>query len=325
MIKAKLGVLAAALFVFAASVATAQDYPTRPITIIVPFPAGGPTDVLARLLANAMGANLKQQLIVETVGGAGGTIGAARAARAPADGYTILLNNSSHSSAPALYAKLPYDPVADFEPVGLVADVPQTVVAKAGFPANDLKELIAHVKANKDKINLANAGRGSASHLCGMLFTSAIETPLTTVVYQGTGPAMNDMLGGQVDVMCDQVTNTSAQIKAGKVKVYCVTTKTRVSTLPDVPPCAEAGLPHFEASVWHGLYAPKGTPKPMLERLNEALRSALRDETVKQRLAELGTQPVPQKDVSPDALRQHLISQVAKWSSVIKQAGLAPE
>jgi tripartite-type tricarboxylate transporter receptor subunit TctC len=324
MIKAKLGVLAAAFSVFA-SVAAAQEFPSRPLTIIVPFPAGGPTDVLARLLANAMGANLKQQIIVETVGGAGGTIGAARAARAPADGYTIFLHNSSHSTAPALYAKLAYDPVADFEPIGLVADVPQTVVAKAGFPANDLKELIAHVKANKDKVNLANAGRGSASHLCGMLFTSAIETPLTTVAYQGTGPAMNDMLGGQVDVMCDQVTNTGAQIKAGKVKVYCVTTKTRVSTLPDVPPCADAGLPNFEASVWHGLYAPKGTPKPVLDRLNDALRSALRDEAVKQRLADLGAQPVPQDDVSPDALRRHLTAQVAKWGSVIKQAGLAPE
>jgi tripartite-type tricarboxylate transporter receptor subunit TctC len=324
MIKAKLGVLAAAFSVFA-FVAAAQEFPSRPLTIIVPFPAGGPTDVLARLLANAMGANLKQQVIVETVGGAGGTIGAARAARAPADGYTIFLHNSSHSTAPALYAKLQYDPVADFEPIGLVADVPQTVVAKAGFPANDLKELIAHVKANKDKVNLANAGRGSASHLCGMLFMSAIETPLTTVAYQGTGPAMNDMLGGQVDVMCDQVTNTGAQIKAGKVKVYCVTTKTRVSTLPDVPPCAEAGLPNFEASVWHGLYAPKGTPKPVLERLNDALRSALRDDVVKQRLADLGAQPVPQSDVSPDALRRHLTSQVAKWGSVIKQAGLTPE
>jgi len=213
----------------------AQNYPTKVITIVVPFAAGGPTDTLARLIAVPMSKTLKQQVIVENVVGAGGTIAANRVAKASPDGYTLLLHHIGHSTAPALYRKLPYDAIKDFEPIGLVNEVPMTLVAKKDFPPKDLKELISYVKANKDKINLANAGVGAASHLCGMLFMSAIQTELTTVPYNGTGPAMNDLLGGQVDLMCDQTTNTTSQIKAEKIKVYGVTTLKRMATLPGVP------------------------------------------------------------------------------------------
>jgi tripartite-type tricarboxylate transporter receptor subunit TctC len=308
-----------------ACAAQAQTYPSRTITMIVPFPAGGPTDVVGRLLAQAMSEHLKAQVVVENVGGASGTVGAARAARAEPDGYSIFLHNSSHAAAPALYEKLTYEASKDFEPIGLVADVPQTLVAKKGFPAGDLKELIAFVKANKDKVSLANAGRGSGSHQCGLLLTNAIETPVTAVAYQGTGPAMNDMLGGRIDLMCDQVTNTSSQIMAGAVQAYCVTTKTRVAVLPSLPPCSEAGLPGFEASVWHGLYAPKGTPQPVVRKLNEALQVALTSDTVKKRLADLGTEPVPPQDVTPEALRAHLEAQLDKWGKVVKAARIPLE
>ena len=250
--------------------AAAQEYPQKPVTVIVPFAAGGPTDTVARLLGVAMGKSLKTQIIVENVGGAGGTIGAARVAKAAPDGYTLLLHHIGQATAPALYRKLPYDAVDDFEPIGLVNDVPMTLVARKDFPPKDLKELIAYVKANKDKVTYANAGLGAASHLCGMLFMTAIDTDLTTVPYKGTAPAMNDLLGGQVDFMCDQTTNTTSQIKAGKIKVYAVTTKTRVPALPEVPTMDEAGLPNFEVSVWHALYAPKGTPRPVVDKLAKA-------------------------------------------------------
>ena len=250
----------------------------------MPFAAGGPTDTVARLLGQAMGADLKQTVIVENVAGAGGTVGAGRVARSDPDGYTLFLHHIGHSTAPALYRKLPYNAVDDFAPIGLVTDVPMTIVARGNFPPKDLKELIDYVKKNKDKVTYANAGLGAASHLCGMLFMTAIDTDLTTVPYKGTGPAMNDLLGGKVDFMCDQTTNTTGQIKAGKIKVYAVTTKKRVPSLPDVPTAAEAGLPNFEVVVWHGLYAPKGTPKPVIDRLNAALKVALKDPTLKQAL-----------------------------------------
>ncbi|HEY8566962.1 MAG TPA: tripartite tricarboxylate transporter substrate-binding protein [Beijerinckiaceae bacterium] len=318
------GALIGALALLAPGVAAAQEYPARPITLIIPFPAGGPTDVVGRLLGQAMGTALRQQIVIESVGGAGGTVGAGRAARAAPDGYTLFLHNSSHATAPALYDKLAYDPIADFEPIGLVADVPQAVVARANFPAKSFAELVAQLKTNGDKITVANAGRGSASHLCALLLTGALNVKPTAVAYQGTGPAINDMLGGQVDVMCDQVTNTGPQIRAERIQGYCVTTKTRVAALPNLPPCAEAGLPGFEVSVWHGLYAPKGTPKPVIEQVTRALQAALRDETVKQRLADLGTEPVKQDDATPDALRAHLKAQVEKWAAVIKAAPAAP-
>jgi tripartite-type tricarboxylate transporter receptor subunit TctC len=312
----------AALAVACSPLAVAADYPSKPITIIVPFSAGGPTDTVARLLGQAMGADLKQTVIVENAAGAGGTVGAGRVARADPDGYTLFLHHIGQSTAPALYRKLPYDAVADFAPIGLVTDVPMTLVARGNFPAKDLKELIDYVKANKDKVTYANAGLGAASHLCGMLFMSAIDTDLTTVPYKGTGPAMNDLLGGKVDFMCDQTTNTTGQIKAGKIKVYAVTTKKRVPSMPDVPTAAEAGLANFEVTVWHGLYAPKGTPKAIIDRLNAALKVALKDMTLKQRFADLGTEPVAESQATPDALSAHLKAQIALWGPIIKKASV---
>jgi tripartite-type tricarboxylate transporter receptor subunit TctC len=311
----------AAVAMVCGSPAQAADYPTKTITLIVPFAAGGPTDTVARLLGQTMGADLKQSVIVENVAGAGGTVGAGRVARADPDGYTLFLHHIGHSTAPALYRKLPYDAVNDFAPIGLVTDVPMTLVARGNFPPNDLKELVAYVKQNKDKVTYANAGLGAASHLCGMLFMTAIDTDLTTVPYKGTGPAMNDLLGGKVDFMCDQTTNTTGQIKAGKIKVYAVTSKKRVTSLPDVPTAAEAGLPNFEVNVWHGLYAPKGTPKAIIDRLNAALKVALKDATLKQRFADLGTEPVPDSQATPEALNAHLTAQIALWGPIIKKAG----
>lgn len=310
------------LALFGSSPAGAQEYPTKVITLIVPFTAGGPTDTVARLIGAPMSKTLKQQIIVENAAGAGGTIAANRVAKSAPDGYTIFLHHIGHSTAPALYRKLPYDALNDFEPIALVNEVPMTLVAKKDFPPKDLKELIAYVKANKEKINLANAGLGAASHLCGTLFMSAIQTNLTTVPYGGTGPAMNDLLGGQVDLMCDQTTNTTSQIKAEKIKVYGVTTKKRIASLPKVPTMDEAGLPGFEVSVWHGLYAPKGTPKPVIEKLTNAVRVALKDDMVKQRFAELGAEPVSEDRASPDALRKHLRAEIDRWGPILKKAGV---
>jgi tripartite-type tricarboxylate transporter receptor subunit TctC len=290
--------------------------------MIVPFAAGGPTDTVARLITVPMSKTLKQQVIVENVLGAGGTIAPNRVAKASPDGYTILIHHIGMATAPALYRKLPFNPMTDLEPIGLINEVPMTMVAKKDFPAKDLKELIAYVKANKDKVNYANAGVGAASHLCGMLFMSAIQTEVTTVPYNGTGPAMNDLLGGQVDFMCDQTTNTTSQIKAEKIKVYGVTTKKRVASLPNVPTMDEAGLKGFEVSVWHGLYAPKGTPKPVIDKLTTALQAALKDENVKQRFAELGTEPVAENRAKPAALGAHLKAEIDKWSPIIKKAGV---
>ena len=300
----------------------AQQYPTKVITLMVPFAAGGPTDTVARLVAKAMGDSLKQQIIVENVAGAGGTIAPARVAKAAPAGYTILVHHIGMSTAPALYRKLPYDPLTDFEHIGLVNDTPMTIVARQNFPPKDLKELIAYVKANKEKVNYANAGLGAASHLCGMLFMTAIQTDVTTVPYGGTAPAMNDLLGGQVDFMCDQTTNTTSQIKGGKIKVYAVTTKSRVASLPDIPTAHEAGLPNFEVVVWHGLYAPKGTPKPVVERLTGALQVAIKDATVKQRFAELGAESVADNRATPEAHRSFLKAEIDKWGPIIKKAGV---
>ena len=303
------------------SVAQAADYPTKPIALIIPFSAGGPTDTVGRLIGRAMEVDLKQPVIVENVGGPGGTLGAGRVARATPDGYTILLHHIGHSTAPTLYRKLAYNPVDDFETIGLVNDVPMTLIARKDLAPNSLEELIAYVKANKDKVTYANAGLGAASHLCGMLFMTAIQTDLTTVPYRGTAPAMNDLLGGQVDFMCDQTTNTTSQIKAGKVKVYAVSTTKRVPSLADVPTANEAGLPGFEVGVWHGLYAPKGTPKPIVDRLNKALKVALQDATVKERFADLGTEPIDEKLQTPEAHKAYLKAEIAKWEPIIKKAG----
>lgn len=305
----------------ASSASYAADYPDKTITLIVPFAAGGPTDTIARLLAQAMGTNLKQQIIVENVGGAGGTLGAARVARSSPDGYTIFLHHVGHATAPSLYRKLPYNSVDSFEPIGLATDATSTLVARKDFPAKDVNELISYVKANKEKVTLANAGIGAASHLCGMLFMSAVGVELTTVPYKGTGPAMNDLLGGQVDLMCDQATNTMSHIKSGKVKAYAVTYANPVASLPGLPPLASAGLPGFELSVWHGLYAPKGIPKEVVNKLSSALQYAIKDPTVKQRLSDLSTDPVAPNRATPEALRAHLKAEIDKWGPIIKKSG----
>jgi tripartite-type tricarboxylate transporter receptor subunit TctC len=232
------------------------------------------------------------------------------------------MHHIGHATAPSLYRKLPYNAQTDFEPIGLVTDVPMTIVARKDFPARDFKEFLAYIKANKDKVTYANAGVGSASHLCGMLFMTAIGTDLTTVPYKGTGPAMNDLLGGQVDFMCDQTTNTTSQIKSGKIKAYGVTTKTRLPNMPDLPTLNEAGLPGFEVAVWHGLYAPKGTPKQVVDTLSSALQTALKDPNVKQRFADLGTEPVAESRARPEALRAHVKAEIERWSPIISKAGV---
>ena len=273
----------ACMALFSAGMAQAQNYPTKTITMIVPFAAG--------------------------------------AAKAAPDGYTLFLHHIGHSTAPALYRKLSYNAVTDFEPIGLVTDVPMTLVARKDFPAKDFKEVLAYLKANKDKVTYANAGLGAASHLCGMLLQTAIGVDLTTVAYKGTGPAMNDLLGGQVDLMCDQTTNTTSQIKSGKIKAYGVTTKAPLAALPGVPTLSSAGLPNFEIAVWHGLYAPKGTPKAVVDTLSNALRTALKDPVVKQRFADLGTEPVADERARPEALRSHLKSEIDRWAPIIQKAG----
>jgi tripartite-type tricarboxylate transporter receptor subunit TctC len=302
--------------------ATAQDYPTRTITVVVPFAAGGPTDTVARLIAQSMSKSLGQTVIIENTAGAGGTIGVEKVARSKPDGYTLLLMHIGISTAPSLYRNLRFDPQKDLEPIGLITDVPMTFIAKKDFPPKDMKELISYVKANKDKVTYANAGIGAASHLCGMLFMTAIATDLTTVPYKGTGPAMTDLIGGQVDFLCDQTTNTTSQIKGGKVKAYAVTTRKRVKSLPDLPTVDEAGLHGFEVVVWHGLWAPAGTPKPAIAKLNAALKTALKDPNVVSKFAELGTEPVPQDRASPEVLRAFLKSEIEKWAPIIKKAGV---
>jgi len=313
------GILAGAALL--AGAAQAQDYPNKPITMIIPFAAGGPTDTVGRLLAQSMGNTLKQQVIVENVGGAGGTLGAARLTRSPPDGYTIFLHHIGQATSATLYRKLPYDSINDFQTIGLVTDVPMTIIAKPGLPPKDIKELITYVKQQKDKLSYGNAGVGAASHLCGLMFMSALQTQMTVVSYKGTGPAMNDLLGGQIDLLCDQTTNTTGQIKGGKVKAYAVTTKTKVPSLAELPTLDSSGLPGFEVAVWHGLYAPKGTPMPIVEKLSAALQAALKDQTIITRFAELGTEPVPLAKATPAAHAAYLKAEIEKWAPVIKAAG----
>ncbi|QRG08468.1 tripartite tricarboxylate transporter substrate binding protein BugD [Xanthobacter dioxanivorans] len=315
-------VLAFAAALGLSTVAGAQTYPSRPITMIVPFAAGGPTDTVARLVAESMSKTLGQQVIVENVGGAGGTRGAGQVAKAAPDGYTILLHHIGHATAASLYRKLPYNPATDFEAVGLVTAVPMTMISKSGFEPKTMVDVIAYVKANKDKVTYANAGVGSASHLCGMLFMSTIGAQMTTVPYQGTGPAMNDIVGGQVDLMCDQTTNTTGQIKGGKVKAFAVTTKDRVKSLPDLPTMQESGLKDYEVAVWHGVYVPKGTPKEIVDKLNAALNTALDDPKVVARFADLGTEPEAKDRRSPAFHKDFVIAEIARWKPVIQSAGV---
>jgi tripartite-type tricarboxylate transporter receptor subunit TctC len=315
--------IGAALFFFLATgTALAQDYPAKPVVIIVPAAAGGPTDTLTRVLAGSMGEALKQQMIVENAGGAGGTIGVNKAAKARADGYTLLLYHIGMATAPTLYRKLQYDTLNDFDYIGQVADVPMMLIAKKATPAANFAEFLAYAKANKDKVTYANAGVGSASYLCGLLFMSAVQADFTMVPYKGTGPAMNDLVGGQVDFMCDQTTNTVPQIKSGNVKAYGVTTATRLASLPDLPTLGEQGLKGFDLVVWNGLFAPKGIPKPALDKLVAALQSAVQAPAFRARLADLGAEPVPLAKATPASLGALLKSEVDKWAPIIKKSGV---
>lgn len=314
--------LAMLLGLAAATFAHAQGtWPSKPIALVVPFAAGGPTDVVARTLAASMTKSLGQTVVVENKLGAGGNVAAAYVAKAPNDGYTFFIHHNGMATSTALYRKLSYDALKDFEYVSQAVEVPMTLLARKDFPANNFQELVSYIKANKDKINLATAGLGAVSQLCGMMFQRAIGVNLTEVPFQGTGPAMNALLGGQVDVMCDQTTQTVPQIKAGTVKLYGVTTKNRVKVLPTAPTLNEQGLKDFEVVVWHGVYAPKGTPKAIVDRMNAAVRTALKDPDVVKRMDDLGAEIVPDASNTPEALQAHLKNEIDKWGPVIKAGG----
>jgi tripartite-type tricarboxylate transporter receptor subunit TctC len=320
-INAAVRTFTAGLLAVTAFAASAQNYPTKPITLVVPFAAGGPTDVVARLLGATMTRSLGQTVVVENKTGAGGTIAATYTARAQPDGYTFLIHHNGMGTAPALYRKLPYKPLSDFEYVSQVIDVPMTLVARKDLPAKDFRELQTWMKAQGDKVNLAHAGLGAVSHLCGVLLRSALNAEMTTVPYQGTGPAMNALLAGQVDLLCDQTTSTTSHIKAGTVKLYGVTTPQRLKTLPETPTLAEQGLTGFQMVVWHGIYAPKGTPKEAIDKFGTALRGALKDPAVVAKLSELGA-VVPSDDkLTPEGLRDWLQRETDRYAPVIKAAG----
>jgi tripartite-type tricarboxylate transporter receptor subunit TctC len=311
-----------AVLSLAIAACTGGGYPDREITVVVPFAEGGPTDTVTRLIAEPMSAELGQQIVVQNVEGAGGTVAAEQVANAEPDGYTVLMHHIGMSTAPTLYPDLAYDPLEDFEQIGLVTEVPMTIIGSPNFEPNTLEELITYVEENIDTVTYANAGVGAASQLCGLLFESATGLDLTEVPYDGTGPAMDDLLGDQVDFMCDQTTNTAERILGGEVKAYAVTTPERIEALPDVPTTEEEGLNDVQVTVWHGLYVPAGTPQEIVDELNAALITALGDEEVISRLGELGTAPVPEDRATPEAHREQLRSQTELWRPIIEDAGV---
>jgi tripartite-type tricarboxylate transporter receptor subunit TctC len=300
------------------------EYPEKPITIVVPFSAGGPTDKVARDLAEALRKPLgNATIIIENVGGAGGTLGATKVARSAPDGYTLLLHHVGMATSPALYRNLPYKTLEAFEFLGMINEVPMTLIGKPTLPANNYAELAKWIEANKGKINLANAGLGAASHLCGLLFQSMLKVEMTTVPYKGTGPAMTDLLGGQVDIMCDQTTNTTSQIEGGKVKAYGVTTTKRLTTpaLAKLPTLDESGLKGFNVTIWHALYAPKGTPQAVQDKVNTALKAALKDAEFIKREEALGAVVVTDARVNGPDHKKFVEAEINKWGPVIKAAG----
>jgi tripartite-type tricarboxylate transporter receptor subunit TctC len=298
------------------------QYPDHAISMVVPYAAGGPTDTVARVVAQAMGKSLGQTVVVENKPSAGGILGPQFVKQAKPDGYTILIHHIGMATIPTLYRNPGFDPLKDFEYIGLVNEVPMTILGKHALPPNNLKELLVYIKANHEKMSLANAGIGAASHLCGLLFLQAIQTEMLTVPYKGTGPAMTDLLGGQVDLLCDQTTSTTPMIKSGKVKVYGLTSPQRLASLPDVPTLDEQGLHGANVTIWHGLYAPKGTPKAVIDKLTAAMQQALKDPEVGKRFAELGAVTFPVDKQNPQALQAHLKSEIDKWAPIIKKAGV---
>ena len=319
-------VAATALAAFAIGAHAQAAFPgDKPVTIVVPFVAGGPTDRVARDLAEALRKPLGgATIVVDNAAGAGGSIGANKVAKSAPDGHTLLLHHIGMATMPALYRKLPFSVENDFEYLGMVNDVPMTVIGKPSLPANNFKELTSWIAENKGRINLANAGIGAASHLCGLLFQNAVQTQMTTVPYKGTAPAMTDLMGGQVDLLCDQTTNTTSQIEAKKVKAFGVTTSKRLTTpaLKDLPTMQEAGLKNFEVTIWHGLYAPKGTPADIQKKLNDALKVALKDPEFIKKQEGLGAVVVNDKRVEGAEHKKFVASEIAKWSPIIKAAGV---
>jgi tripartite-type tricarboxylate transporter receptor subunit TctC len=300
--------------------ALAQTYPSRPITVIVPFPAGGPSDVVARIVTEQMGKVLGQSMVIENVGGAGGTIGSARVASAPPDGYTLLAGSmGSHVSAPVLTPNVKYDSERDFEPIGFTAHAPAVIVARKDFPAKDLSEFLAYLKANGDRVKQAHGGIGASSHMACLLFTSEAGVKPSLVAYRGTGPALNDLIGGHVDFFCEQAVSVAPQIAGGAIKAYGVSASERLSALPDVPTAKEAGI-NYQMSIWAGIFAPKGTPKEIIDKLATALDQALDDPSVKTRLAELGGSLPGKNERTPAKFDSFVRSEIARWSPILKAA-----
>jgi tripartite-type tricarboxylate transporter receptor subunit TctC len=304
--------------------AALADYPEKAVNVVVPFAAGGPTDKVARDFAESLRKPLGNTVVVENVGGAGGTLGVAKVARAAPDGYTLLLHHIGMATSPALYRNLSYKTLEDFEYLGMIVEVPMTLIGKPSLPASNYAELTKWLDANKGKINLANAGLGSASHLCGLLFQSTIKVDMTTVPYKGTGPAMTDLLGGQVDLMCDQTTSTTSQIAGGKIKAFAVTTPQRVATpvLKNLPTLDELGLKGFSVAIWHGVYAPKGTPKPILDKIHNALMVAMKDPELIKRMEDLGAVMVTDARLNGPAHKKFVETEINKWGPIIKAAGM---
>ncbi|GEO14428.1 tripartite tricarboxylate transporter substrate binding protein BugD [Microvirga aerophila] len=322
----KMTLALAALVGLAATGVQAQTYPTRPVTMIVPFAAGGPTDVIARIVSDHMSRTLGQQIVIENVAGAGGTTGITRAAQSQPDGYTIMMGHmGTHGAAPALYPNLKYDPTKDFAPIGLAAGTPILIVAKKDFPANDLKGFLDYMKANGEKVNMAHAGVGSVSHSTGIFFNSVIKAKPTMVAYRGTGPALNDLMANTVDFMTDQIVNVAPQIQGGNIKAFAIATAQRSPALPNVPTTKEAGLEGYEVSAWNAMFAPKGTPPEIVKKLNDALVKALDDENTKKRLLDLGGVLPTGAERSPEALQKLVESEVARWTPVLKAAGATAE
>ena len=318
----RLAIAAIVVAVALAGAAAFAAYPERPITMIVPFAAGGPTDVTARIVGEHMSRTLGQQIVIENVAGAGGTTGITRAAAAPPDGYTIMMGHmGTHGAAPAVYPNLKYNPVRDFEPVGLAAGTPILIVAKKAFPAKDLKEFVAHVKANGPKLNEAHAGVGSVSHTTCTLLHSILGVQPNRVAYRGTGPALNDLVGGQVDYMCDQIVNLTPQIQGGTITAFAIATAERNPAIPNVPTTKEAGLPEFQVSAWNAIFAPKNTPKDVVAKLNDALVKALDDANTRKRLLDLGGDIPDRQGRTPEALAKLVQNEVARWATVFKQMG----
>lgn len=313
--------LALAASIVLTGTAQAQTYPQRPINMIVPFAAGGPTDIVARIVSENMSKTLGQQIVIENVAGAGGTTGITRAAQSKADGYTIMMGHmGTHGAAPALYPNLKYDPTKDFEPIGMAAGTPILIVAKKTFPANNLKEMVAYLQANPDKVNQAHAGVGAVSHMTCILFNSQIGVKPTAVPYSGTGPALNDLVSGQVDYMCDQIVNLVSQIKAGSIKAFAIAMPERSPALPDVPTTKEAGMPDYEVTAWNAIFAPKDTPKEIVTALSSALDKALDDAPTKARLLELGGVLPTKAERGGDWLGGFVKTEVARWTPVLKDA-----